>query len=189
MINWDDVKKYGTITTILVAIGFMVVSGIGFGVLHYILEQTETALQSSNCTITDNTLVGSCQDLYELALYPFLNISDVLVWLSYFVIFGLIFGMLLLGYNQGRSAWKIGFLVIFIVLITYGGIEVSNMYRTLLENDSFRIMMMDFVVYNKVMLNLPWVLFIVSLFSFAISIVNYQKAKINLVSDTNELDY
>jgi len=112
-----------------------------------------------------------------------------LIWLSYFTIFGLILGMLLLGYNMGNSPWKIGFLIIFMILMTYGGIEISNMYRTLLETDIFRLMMIDFVIYNKVMLNLPWVTFITSLFSFVLSIVNYQRAKVNLVSETEELDY
>ena len=189
MIDWDDVKQYGTITTIVIALVFLIGSGIGFGILHYVLDQTETALLASNCVIADNSLVSSCQELYQLAIYPFLNIKDVLVWLSYFVIFGLILGMLMLGYNMGKSPWKIGFLVVVIIIMTYKGLEVSNMYRTLLENTIFQAMMIDFVIYNKVMLNLPWVVFITSLSSFALSIVNYQRAKVNLVSDVDELDY
>lgn len=189
MIDWDDVRKYGTITTIVVALVFLVASGVGFGILHYVLSSVETSLLTTDCVIANNTLVSSCQDLFSIAIYPLLNLKDILIWLSYFVIFGLVLGMLLLGYNMGKSPWKIGFLIVVMILMTYMGIEISNIYRTLLESDVFRVMMIDFVVYNKVMLNLPWVTFITSLFSFALSIVNYQRAKVNLVSDVEELDY
>jgi len=71
--------------------------------------------------------------------------------------------------------------------VTYIAIEVSNIYRTLIENDLFRSMMTEFTVYNKIMLSFPWFIFIISAFALIMGIVNWQKTKVN--SPKDELDY
>ena len=189
MISWDlsEYKQHGGLILMIMAIVLIAVSGIFFGVIHYTLEQTEIAFQSTDCVIEDNTLISSCQELWDMSLYPFLALREILVWLSFLLIFGLVLGMLILGYQSGKSPVLLGMFIVFIIVLTYMGIEISNMYRTLLENEIFRTIMLDFTMYNRVMMNFPWFIFVTSLFSFMLSIVNYQRTKVN--TPTDELDY
>jgi len=187
MIDIDEIKKYGGFMTIILALLLIVVSGIGIGLIYYTMDQTDTAFRAFDCTIENNTLVSSCQELFELGVYPFLALKEVLIWGNVLAIFGLVLGMLLLGYQSGRSPATLGLVFLFNLLLTYGGIEVSNIYRTFLENETFRVIMIDFTIYNRIMLGFPWFVFIISIFSLLIGIVNYQRTKIN--APTAELDY
>lgn len=188
MIDLDQYKKSGSIVLIVMAFVAIIISGIYFGLLYFTFESIDTALRTTDCVITDNVLVGSCQELFDLAVYPFLALREILVFISFFVIFGLILGMLFTGYQSGKSPVMLGLFVLITIGLTYMGVEVSNIYRTLLENPIFRSMMLDFKVYNRVMMGLPWFVFITGFFSFMLSLVNYQKTKTNVAS-SDELDY
>lgn len=175
----DDIKKYGSITLVIISLLAIFVSGIFFGITYYVMDVTETAFQANDCVIQDNVYVGSCQDLWDLSVYPFLALREILVWFSFFFIFSLVLGMMIVGYQSGKSPALLGLLIVFVLVITYLGIEISNIYRTMLENDLFRVMMTDFTVYNKIMLNFPWFAFFVGLLSVMLSVVNYQKVFVN----------
>jgi len=95
--------------------------------------------------------------------------------------------MLLVGYRSGTKPYLLGVLVLIEIAIVYGSIHVANIYRTLLENEIIRNAMIPFGVYNTIMLYLPWFVFIISLFSLVLGIVNWQRTPIN--SNTEELDY
>jgi hypothetical protein len=183
----DDLKRYGIFVAVLICIGFIAVSGIFFGMTYYFLDITHTNFLSVNCVIENNALVTSCQELWDMSLYPFLNLRYVLVWFSYFFIFGLVIALLILGYHAGKSPVLMGVMVAFIGGITYLGIEISNIYRTMLESDVFSVMMVEFTVYNKIMLYFPWFCFFVGIFSIILSIVNFQKTIVN--KDDQELNY
>ena len=183
----DNLKKYGIFLAVLICIGFIACSGIFFGITYLVLDTTQTSFESMDCVIENNTLVGSCQDLWDMSLYPFLALKEVLIWLSFFFIFGLVIALLILGYYSGKSPVLMGMMVVFIGGITYLGIELSNIYGTMLENEVFRSMMVDFTVYNKIMLNFPWFCFFVGLFAVILSIVNFQRTIVN--NDTGALDY
>jgi hypothetical protein len=132
--------------------------------------------------------VDSCQELFALSLYPFLQLKDVLIWVSFFFIFALVLGMLVLGYRSGKSPVLMGYLLVIVIAMTYLSIEISNIYRQLLENDVFRSMMVEFTVYNRIMLNFPQFVFIVTLMATIMGIINYQKSGVNSVS-SSDLDY
>ena len=183
----DELTQYGSMTAILLSIIVIFVSGLFFGFVHFTLDSTETAFQSTDCVIQNNSLVSSCQDLFDLALYPFLGLRDVLIWFSFLFIFALVIAMLVLGYKSGKSPVLMGVLVLFVMTLTYLGIEISNVYRGLLENEVFRTVMTDFTVYSQIMLNFPWFIFIVSLSAAMLSIVNWQRTRVNTAS--GELDY
>lgn len=183
----DDIKKYGSVITIVISFILIAISGALMGFTYYTLETVQTGFESTDCVIQNNTLVESCQDLWTISIYPFLNLKDVLIWFSFFFIFALVIGMLLYGYQSGKSPVMMGVLMVFIIGLTYLSIEISNMYRTMLENEIFRNMMIDFTVYNKIMLNFPWFCFFVGLFSVTLSLVNYQKVKTNKFEE--DLDY
>jgi len=187
MSSFDDISKYGSLTIILLSILSIFLSGIFFGATYYIMDITEDAFRDSDCVIENNVFVDSCQDLWELSIYPFFALKELLVWFSFFFIFALVLGMMILGYRAGKSPVLLGLLVVFVIVLTYISIEVSNIYRTMLETDIFRTMMLEFTIYNRVMLYFPWFIFFVSLMSVLLSLVNYQRTKTN--SPTEELNY
>ena len=166
---------------------FIAVSGLFFAIAYFVLDTTQTAFEGMDCDLTGNAFGDTCQDLFELVLYPALAFKSILIYLSYFSIFILVLGMLLVGYNSGTKPWMMGILVLVEVALTYGSIYIANIYRLLLENDVIRQALIPFPVYNKIMMNFPWFVFVVSLFSIAIGIVNWQRARTN--TDQGELDY
>ena len=95
--------------------------------------------------------------------------------------------MLLLGYQTGFKPPMLGLLVVAELLITYGSLYVGNIYRTLISNEVMRDILLPFTVYNKIMMNFPWFVFIVCLFSIALGVVNWQRTRTN--TPTGDLDY
>ena len=184
---FDDIATKGSLTVVILSILAIFLSGIFFGATYYVMDTVEDAFRASDCTIENNVYVDSCQELWELSLYPFLALKELLVWASFFFLFALTLGMLVLGYKAGKSPVLLGLLIMFVIVMTYGAIEISNIYRTMLETDIFRTMMVNFTVYNKVMMNFPWYIFIVSLMSVMLSLVNFQRTRTN--NPQEELDY
>ena len=183
----NDFNKWGSLMLVVISVCLIAISGLFFAGVYFLMDTTATAFEGANCTIANNSLVSTCQELWDMALYPFLNLRSVLIWLSFFFIFTLVLGMLLFGYQSGTKPIMMGVLVVAEILITYGSLHIANMYRIIVENDVMRAMLSDFTVYNKVMLNFPWFVFIVSLFSIVLGIVNWQKPSVN--STTDELNY
>ena len=181
----EESKRYGSMVFIAVALIFILVSGIFFSLTYYIMDTTHTSLQAANCTISNNVLVGNCQELFAYSFYPVLQLKSILIWFSYLFIFGLVISMLVVGYKSGSSPVLMGVNVLFTILFTYGGIELSNVYRALLDNALFRSMMIPFPVYNKIMVYFPWFIFMVCLAALGLGIVNFQKTPINEDPDIN----
>jgi len=179
----DNIKEYGSIGVIIVSLMMIFVSGIFFGITYYVMDVTETGLETTTCVIQDNVYVDNCQELWSLSVYPFLALREILIWFSYFFIFALVLGMLIAGYQSGKSPILLGFLIVFILIMTYVGVEVSNVYRSMLEVAVFNDMMTPFVVYNKIMLYFPWFIFFTGILSVMLSIVNFQKTYVNKGSD------
>lgn len=169
-------------------LAFIAISGMYFAFLYYFIDTTQTSLEGIDCDITGNTFGDSCQDLFALVVYPAMNIfKSVLIYLSYFFIFILILGMLLTGYNSGAKPWMMGILVLVEIGLTYASFYIANIYRLLLDNEIVRTALISFPVYNKIMLNFPWFVFVISLFSIALGVVNWQKTSVNTSAD--ELNY
>jgi len=175
----ENSKKYGSMVFMAVALIFIFISGIFFAVSYYVMDSTQTALVATNCTLVNNTLVSSCQELFAYSFYPVLQMKSILIWFSYFFIFGLVISILVIGYKSGSSPVLMGINVLFTILFTYGGIEISNIYRMLLDNAFFNSIMIPFVVYNKIMVNFHIFIFIICLAALGLGIVNFQKAAVN----------
>lgn len=185
--SFSEIQKKGVVIAVTLGVIMIALSGLWFGFFYFILDEVHTAFLSTDCVIDNNTLVSSCQDLFGLALYPFLQLKEVLVWVSFFFIFSLVLGMLVLGYRAGKSPVLMGYLFVIVSVLTYMGIEISNIYRQLIANEVFRDMMVEFTVYNRIMLYFPWFVFIVALAALFLGIVNYQKGSVNKFTD--DLDY
>jgi hypothetical protein len=122
-----------------------------------------------------------------MIVYPFLNAKSILIYLSYFCIFILVLGMLLAGYNSGTKPWMMGIMLLVEIALVYGSFYVANIYRLLLSNEVIRDSLIEFTAYNKIMMNFPWFVFVISLFSIALGIVNWQRTRTNTLQ--GELDY
>jgi len=183
----DNIRQYGALTLTIISIIAIFLSGIFFGVTYLVMDITQDAFEANDCLIPNNVYVSTCQDLWELSVYPFLELREILIWFSFFFMFALVLGMLVMGYQSGKSPVLLGLLIVFVIVLTYAGIEISNIYRTMLEVEAFRDMMIPFTVYNKIMLNFPWFTFFVGIMSTLLSIVNFQRTKVNYSKD--ELDF
>ena len=182
----DRLRTEGSLALVITSLLAIFLSGIFFGITYFVMDATEDSLRANDCIIVNNVYVDSCQDLWELSVYPFLALRGLLVWLSFFFIFALVFGLLVVGYQSGKSPALMGLLIIFVIAVTYFGIEISNVYRSMLELEAFRNLMLPFTVYNKVMLNFPWFSFFLGLASVMLSIVNYQRTKVNSFTASRE---
>jgi hypothetical protein len=180
---FNNMKSYGSISIIFLSMLMIFVSGLFFGITYFVMDSVQDSFENTDCVISDNLYVDSCQDLWELSIYPFLALKSLLVWGSFFFIFALVIGMLLLGYQSGNNPVLMGFLITIVIIATYTAMYVSNIYRILLDNPLFRSMMTEFTVYNKIMLSFPWFIFIISLFAFILSIVNWQRTRVNSPKD------
>lgn len=177
----------GSVIMVITGLVLIAISGLFFSGLYFFMNTMQTSLLATNCNISNNVFFSDCQGMWTMAVYPFLNLKSILVYLSFFSIFILIVGMLLLGYKSGTSPGLLGVLVLIEVMITYMSIHVANIYRTLLENEMIRNAMIPFGFYNTIMLYFPWFAFIISLFALILGIVNWQKSPVN--NDTEELNY
>jgi len=185
MVDLTDISNRSSIIVIALSILMIFMSGIFFGITYFALEATEAGFLENDCVINNNVYVDSCQELWEWTLLPFLALRYILIYASYFFIFGNVFAMLVIGYRSGKSPAMAGLLVFVISLFTYASIMISNIYRRMLEVSLFNDIMLPFTVYNKIMLYYPWFIFILSLASVMLAIVNWQRTRVNQVEDQN----
>jgi len=183
---FDVSSSKGTIMLVITGLLMIAISGLIFAGIYFFMDTIQTGLLSTSCEIPGNAFFNDCAGMFEMLVYPFLNLKIILVYLSFFSIFILTMGMLLMGYKSGTNPALLGVFVLLEVLITYGSIHIANIYRILLDNSLIRSAMIPFSAYNTLMLYFPWFVFIISLFSLALGIVNWQKTPVNKVS---ELDY
>jgi hypothetical protein len=158
-VNLDERGK--EIGTNVAVIFLIFLSGLIFSVSYFIMDTVQTSFESVDCDIPGNTLVSSCQEWFNLALYPILNLKSVLIYAQYFAIFGLVFGLFYLGFRTKKHP---ALLIVHIVVSTimgYIALTVGNLYRMMLSNDALYTMLIPFGVYNKIMLYFPQFIFFV----------------------------
>jgi len=186
--DYFDVRSSkSSIMLVITGLIMIAISGMFFAGMYFFMDTVQDSLLSTNCVIEGNAFFDDCQGMWTLAVYPFLNLKTVLVYLSFFSIFILTIGMLLMGYQSGSNPAFLGLLALVELVIVYSAIPIANIYRTLLENSMILEAMIPFGVYNSIMLYFPWFVFIISLFSLILGIVNWQRSPVNNVNE--ELNY
>lgn len=185
MFDITDISNKNSIMVIAVSMLMIFSSGVFFGVSYYIMEATEAGFLANDCVINNNVYVDSCAELWDMTVLPFLALRYIIVYASYFFIFGQVLAMLVIGYRSGKSPAMAGFLIVIISFFTYASILLSNTYRTMISVPMFRDMMLPFTVYNKILIYFPWFMFIISLSSVMLAIVNWQRTRVNSVADQN----
>lgn len=174
------------ISFLIISIFAIFLSGIFLAVVYFGVSTFQTGLESVTCELP-GTSYGDCQTWFGDTIYKLLNLKPLIIIFSYLFIFSLVLGMVLLGYKKGENPVMIGVIFVLTSVFTYFGIEIANIYRGMLTNEYFYSIMTPFTIYNKIMLNFPWFVAFVGLASLTLSIVNYQRARVN--SSTSDLDY
>lgn len=164
-------------------------SGLFFSFSYYVLDQVQDKLEDVECQLPAYIDYADCQEWFEDTLYRILNLKDVLITFSYIFIFVLTLGMLIIGYHVGGKPIYMGLYFIAVIVLTYGAILISNVHRTFLENATVYDILQPFTIYNKIMLNFPWFVGFIGLISVGMSIVNYQRVKVNEPNPQTILDY
>lgn len=184
-----DPKNKNVIVLIALSITAIFVSGLFFAFTYFVIDTVHEKLQEVNCDLPEVTGYATCQEWFEDTIYNIFNLKGFLIKWSYFFIFTLVLGMLIVGYQVGGKPIFMGIYYLAIMLLTYGGILLSNIYRTFLENSIVYEIMQPFTIYNKIMLNFPFFVGFIGLISIGLSIVNYQRVKVNTPNPTSILDY
>jgi len=175
-----------SITFLVIAIFAIFLSGLFLGGVYFFTNTIHQGLLAVDCDLP-GTSYGTCQNWFSDTIYKLFNLKTLLIPFSYLFIFALVIGMVLLGYKNGENPIMIGVIFILTSVFTYVGILISNIYRQLLTNTYFYDMMLPFTIYNKIMMNFPWFIAFVGIASLTLSIVNFQRARVN--TPTSDLDY
>lgn len=164
-------------------------SGLFFSVSYYIIDQFQDKIEAVDCDLSATGHYSTCQEWFADTFYNVLNLKSFLITFSYIFIFVLVLGMLIVGYQTGGKPVYMGLYFIVVMVLTYGAILISNIHRTFLENSIVYDILQPFTIYNKIMLNFPWFVGFIGLISVGMSIVNYQRVKVNEPNPQSILDY
>lgn len=186
MLNSLNPNNKSAITFLAISIFAIFLSGMFLGIIYFGVDTMQTQLQSVSCELPGSTY-GNCQTWFEDTIYKLFNLKGLIIVFSYLFIFSLVIGLVVLGYKNGENPVTIGIIFILTTVFTYFGIEISNIYRAMLTNEAFYNIMLPFTIYNKIMLNFPWFIAFIGLASLSLSIVNYQRARVN--TSSSDLDY
>jgi len=186
MLDNLDITKKKTVMFFALAILAIFLSGIFLGITYYSVNAVQTGLESADCELT-GTPYTTCQDWFDDTIYKLFALKPMIIVFGYLFIFSLVAGMVLLGYKSGENPITIGIIFVLTTIFTYVAIELSNIYRNLLTNEYFYEMMLPFTIYNKIMLNFPWFVGVVGIITLTLSLVNYQRARVN--TPTSDLNY
>ncbi len=154
-------------------------SGLLMAVSFFVLSAIETAFRNVNCLIPNNLYVSTCQEWFAISIYPALNLRFILIWASYFYIFGIVLGLFYLGFRTKKHPSLFVVHMILSIIFGYLAIEIANVYRSLLQNELMFEILTPFVIYNKVMLNFPQFMFFVIFISGLIGFMGLIKGKFN----------
>ncbi len=159
----------------VVAMFFIFLSGILMAIAYYVMNFVKVAFEEVNCLIENNLFFETCQEWFLVSIYPFLDLSRILIWFSYFYIFGVVFGLFYLGYKMRRHPSLLVVHIIFSIVVTYLSIEIANIYRVLLGNEFLYSALQPFTIYNQIMLYFPAFMFFVVFISGIIGLLGIWK--------------
>ena len=152
------------------------ISGVIFAISYFVMDNVHTAFLSVDCLIPNNVFVSTCQEWFNLALYPILELKSILIYANYFAIFGFVFALFYMGFRTKKHPALFIVHVISSIIIGYLSIEIGNIYRTILSNDIMYSMLTPFAIYNKIMLYFPQFTFFIIFISGVIGFVGVFKS-------------
>lgn len=152
-------------------------SGLFMALSYYVLTAIEAALTSVNCLIPNNLYFSTCQEWFALSIYPALELRYILLFASYFYIFGIVIGLFYIGFKTRKHPSLFVVHMILSIIFGYLALEISNVYRILLQNPLMYEVLTPFVIYNKIMIYFPQFIFFVIFVSGIIGLMGIAKGK------------
>jgi len=169
----EKLNKKGSYANVFVFIIMAFVIVVFFGVMYWGFSEFNGVLTSVQFDIGDTNFSTIVSQTWG-EVY---NSYDQLKTLSYVLIFGMIITML-------TSAWLVKrppiFLVLWIITSAVSvivAVYISNAYTLLLNNVEFGLTLQSFKGSSYMLLNLPQIAVVVSLFSGLISLISLNKSK------------
>lgn len=156
--------------------------GIFAGVIYYDMGLIDDVLHTVDFPIPlENNYTGtisnltSFQDILSITIYPLLGLKSSLPMLAYFLVFAFIIAMGLSAYLSSKNPIFFILHLLFLFLITYFSLILSNTYIQLMENPFMNQMMVNFTIYNKLMFYLPQIIFFTGLLFGVIAFISLMK--------------
>ena len=173
-----DFTERGKEFMINISVMFLVaVSGLIMAITYFILKTIQTSFESVDCLIPQNIYFTTCQEWFEMVLYPVLELKSVLIYANYFFIFGVVFGLFYMGFRTKKHPALFIVHMISSIIIGYFAIEIGNIFRLLISNQILYNMMLPFPIYTKIMLYLPQFMFFVIFLSGIIGFMGIFKSQ------------
>lgn len=188
--------EFSNLWMMVVFLVVVFVSGLLAGLIYYDMQVMDSAIQTinfqipiqDNSTIT-NSSITDFQDIMAITVYPILGLRTSLPSLVYFLIFGFIIALGMTAYMSSKNPIFFVVHILFLSLMTYFSIILSNTYADLLTNSFINSMMIPFTIYNKIMLYLPGIIFFTGLLFAVIAFVNLIKPTNNQQGSATGLQY
>jgi|LSQX01.1.fsa_nt_gb hypothetical protein len=130
---------------------------------------------AQNSTNPDIPNVTTFQEVLNITIHPLFNLGHYLPYLIYFMLFAYIIGLAMVAYMSSKNPVFFIVHLLFTIILTYFALMLSNTYFVMLEEPLFNSMMVEFVIFHRIMTYLPQVFFLTSLVFAAISFVNLMK--------------
>lgn len=186
--------KFDNLLFIVIFLGIVSASGILAGLIYYDMAIIDSTLHTVNfqLPIQNNASVQNItdfQDVLTITVYPVLGLRSSLPYLTYFMVFAFIIALGMVSYITTKNPIFFVVHLLFSILMTYFCIIISNKYAELLSNPFLNSLMVNFTIYNKLMLYLPQIVFFTALVTGAISFVNIVKPASNDPSNVTGLNY
>jgi len=182
-------KGQAEFSNMIMLVIFLVIAfagGLVAGLIYYDMTLLDGVLQTvnfqipieDNSTITNSSLTDF-QDILSITAYPILGLRTSLPYLTYFMIFAFIIALAITAYVSSKNPVFFVLHLLFTMLMTYFCIIISNTYKTLMTDPFMNQLMINFQVYNKLMFNLPIIIFFTSLLFGIIAFINLIKPQTN----------
>lgn len=177
--NFDIAATKQQVVYNTVAVFGIFLSGIFMSISYYILAAIEAAFLKVNCLIPNNVYFDNCQEWFALSIYPALELRYILIFANYFYIFGIVIGLFYIGFKTKKHPSLFVVHMFLSIVFGYLAIEISNVYRTLLQNPLMYEILTPFPIYNKVMIYFPQFIFFIVFLSGIIGLMGIFKGKFN----------
>lgn len=186
------------LSNVVILVIFLVVTFVGgilLAIIYYDMNLLNSTLQTVNFVIptqinnTNDYNITDLQGILGATVYPLLGLSSSLPALSYFMVFAFIIALGITAYVSSKNPVFFVLHLLFTFIIAYFCIILSNVYLKLLSNQFFNQAMVNFTIYNKLMIYLPGVVFFSSLLFGAIAFINVMKPQSNISGNQGSLNY
>ncbi len=173
--------KFDNLVVLVIFLAVVSFGGLLAGVMFYQMEILETTLMTVDFQIpgaqngSGEYNVTTFQDILEITAYPILGLRSSLPYLTYFMVFAFIIALGMTAYVTSKNPVFFVVHLLFTLLMTYFCFIIANTYIELLTNPFINSLMINFVIYNKLMLYLPQIVFFSGLIFGIISFVSVMK--------------